>query len=422
MRQWRATWGVVCAGSAAVAVCAGDARGQGGERLGEVERDGAWDGVFTRTAGWNGGDIGESIDLGDGRTLWLFGDSIVGPVRDGSRVGGESKFVRGAVGWHETPDAGGVPGGVSFAIPEAFGGVPVVAWASPAPGLFGEGAWYWLMGDGAMVWDGDGDGDGRRRFVLFATAIGKAGNPEGMWDFRQVGGAVITVADPSGEPSAWEAVQRVNPLVGEAPAHGEAAREVDNWGVAVVAWPPGVERGAREIYVYGVRSSRPGDERLVVARCEEDELDSPGAWRFFDGEGWVEERADAKAVARGVVSEFTVESLVLAGKDGEVGEPVLVMIQSEPMLGRRVLARTARSPEGPWSEPRALFEVERVGEGSTLMTYAAKGHAGLSREGDLLVSYVINSSDFGQIFRDASLYRPRFVRVPVGELPEAPEP
>jgi hypothetical protein len=47
------------------------------------------------------------------------------------------------------------------------------------------------------------------------------------------------------------------------------------------------------------------------------------------------------------------------------------------------------------------------------MTYAAKAHTHLSRPGELLVSYIVSSQDFEQIIGDASLYRPRFVRVPL---------
>lgn len=394
----------------AVLVGCGVAAGQA-----DVARDEAWDAAFTRESGWNGGDIGHSIDLGDGRTLWLFGDSIVGPVRDGTRVAGESKFVRGAVGWHETPEDGAAPGETSFAIPEAFGDVPVVGWASPAPGLFGEDAWYWLMGDGEMVWDGAG----HRRFVLFAGAIGPAGNPDGVWNFRQLGGAVLTVAAPEGAAERWDAVQRANRLVGAAARFGEEAVETDHWGLAVVAWPPGAEAGERTISIYGVRSAVPGDNRLVLARCAEDALDRPAEWVFFDGEGWAPERDAAATIVADAQTEFTVERVRLPDAMG-VGREVLVMVQSEPMLGRHIWVRTATAPEGPWSAPVSVFEVPEPGEDERLLVYAAKGHADLSRPGELLVSYVINSTDFGQIFRDASLYRPRFVRVPLEMLPEPP--
>ena len=90
------------------------------------------------------------------------------------------------------------------------------------------------------------------------------------------------------------------------------------------------------------------------------------------------------------------------------------------MLGHHILARAAASPEGPWSKPERIYKVPEPGEDKGLITYAAKGHAHLSREGELLVTYAVNSSDFGQIFRDASLYRPRFVRVPLEMLSEPP--
>ena len=66
-----------------------------------------------------------------------------------------------------------------------------------------------------------------------------------------------------------------------------------------------------------------------------------------------------------------------------------------------------------------MQEVSEVAEDDRLFTYAAKGHAHLSRPGELLITYMINSRDFGQIFREAGLYRPRFVRVAVENLPAA---
>ena len=372
----------------------------------EPTRDEAWDAALTRESGWNAGDIGHAIDLGDGRTLWLFGDSIVGPVRDGSRVGDESQFVRGAIGWHETLEEGRPPAEIRFAIPEAFGGVAVAEWTRPTKGLWPEDAWYWLMGDGRVV----RDAAGAARFVFFATAIGPAGNPDGMWNFRRVGGAIITVENPGDAPDAWRAVQRRNPLVDEGPMHGEEPRAGVNWGVAVVEDPEGADG---QLFVYGVREGA-GASALLVARCEADGLDRPEEWAFFDGAGWGDDAADAGVIAEGLVSEFTVQRIERGGKSE------LVLIQSEPMLGRHVLARTARRPEGPWSAAEKVYEVTEPAADKRLMTYAAKGHAHLSRPGELLVSYCVNSSDFGQIFRDSSLYRPRFVRIPLDALPDAP--
>jgi hypothetical protein len=115
------------------------------------------------------------------------------------------------------------------------------------------------------------------------------------------------------------------------------------------------------------------------------------------------------------VDEFTIQPIQ---RDGLAQ---LVLIQSEPMLGRRILARTALAPEGPWSEPSPVFDVPEPAADERVITYAAKGHAHLSPPGELLVSYALNSTDFAQIFREASLYRPRFVSLPAAALPPPPE-
>jgi hypothetical protein len=266
------------------------------------------------------------------------------------------------------------------------------------------------MGDGAVV----ADDSGEHRFVLFTTAIAPSGNPEGMWNFRRVGGAIVSVDNPGADPTAWHALQRANPLVSDTPRHGEQARAGENWGLAVVAWPPDEPIGARTLYIYGVRSTAPGANTLLVARCHEANLDDPDAWAFYDGAAWVDDPGAAVGVAEGLVDEFTIQRIARAGGDE------LVLIQSEPILGRRVLARTASAPAGPWSAPEPVFEVAEPGEDDRLITYAAKGHAHLSAPGELLVTYVVNSTDFGQIFRDATLYRPRFVRVPLDDLPMPP--
>lgn len=387
-----------------------------------VESDRAWDGVFSRDSGWNGGDIANSIELGDRRTLWLFGDSIIGPVEHGTgeavgprvRVGDKSKMLRGAIAWHgASGKRGEPPAAMQFAATEAFGGVPAAPWIAPRPGLWPEGTWYWLMGDGAMV--SQAESQERRRgaagclgqqLVLFAAAMGEAGNPDGVWNFRRIGGVIMTVENPADEPTAWHVEQGVNPVVQGTARFGEPKHASDSWGEAIVRW-------SGSLYVYGVRVSADGlNKSLLLARADDATLAKPEEWRYWTGAAWSGDPHAAAVVAEGVVDEFTVEPIRRGGRDE------LVLIQSEPLLGRRILARAASRPEGPWSEAKAVYEVNEVAGDKRLMTYAAKGHAALSREGELLVSYVVNSTEFGQIFADAGLYRPRFVGVEVGRLPE----
>src|SRR5262249_41386160 len=114
--------------------------------------------------------------------------------------------------------------------------------------------------------------------------------------------------------------------------------------------------------------------------------------------------------------EFTIEPLDC---DGRIE---LICIHSEPLFGRRIFARAALRPEGPWSAAQPIFEVPDPARDPRLTTYAAKGHARLSPPGELLISYIINSREFEQVLDDAALYRPRFIRIPLTSLPRAPRP
>ena len=54
-----------------------------------------YDGFFTRWTGWTGGDIAWSAGLGDGRSIWVFGDSHTGIVTsDRTRQSENSQFER----------------------------------------------------------------------------------------------------------------------------------------------------------------------------------------------------------------------------------------------------------------------------------------------------------------------------------------
>jgi hypothetical protein len=48
-----------------------------------------------------------------------------------------------------------------------------------------------------------------------------------------------------------------------------------------------------------------------------------------------------------------------------------------------------------------------------IFCYAAKAHPSQGTDDALMISYVANSYDVGQVITDASLYWPRFVNVPL---------
>ena len=116
---------------------------------------------------------------------------------------------------------------------------------------------------------------------------------------------------------------------------------------------------------------------------------------------------DLAPIAEHVTNELSVERLPGAGQS------TWVMVHSEPPLGRKIFVRTATKPEGPWSDPKAVYSAPEVDRNSSYFAYAAKGHFDVSPPDELLITYVVNAHDFGAMVKDAGIYRPRFIRVPV---------
>ena len=72
--------------------------------------------------------------------------------------------------------------------------------------------------------------------------------------------------------------------------------------------------------------------------------------------------------------------------------------------------RSARTPWGPWSDPALLYDCPDGAADPRRFCYSAKAHPALAGGDFLIVSYVVNSTDFWQVAREGSLYWPRFVR------------
>jgi len=86
----------------------------------------------------------------------------------------------------------------------------------------------------------------------------------------------------------------------------------------------------------------------------------------------------------------------------------LLMISVDGFGSTNVVARTARVPEGPWSDSIILarpVESDR----SEVFVYSAKAHPEL-RGSELVVTYCTNHADFSMLVQDMSLYFPRFLR------------
>ena len=367
-----------------------------------------WDAIFARKKGWTGADGCYSVELGAGRTLWLYSDTWVGTVAEGKHAKG-SHLVNNSIGL-QPPIAKGKPpkhDSLEFFWGKLGKDGKPRAWIEPDlpvkaddPQAAGK-SWYWLL-DGCMI---SPPGGGKKLLVFLMHMGRKKEGGDGVFNFRMLGGALAVISNPLDAPSQWKISHAVNP-------HSRRSGTDDiSWATALYHSGSAGPGEPGMLYIYGIRDVKGLNKQVVLARAPASRADDFSTWRFFTGKGWSRKSPDAVKITDQAVNEHTVENISYMGKSR------LVLVESQPVFGRHVLVRTAEKPEGPWSELKKVFLVTNLEKGKhKRFTYAGKGHAHLSAPGKLLISYVINSHNFWDMVGDASIYRPRFIEVPLGNI------
>ena len=330
-----------------------------------------WEAKFQGQEGWIGGDGAYSAVLGPDRVLWLFGDTILGAVKEGRRPG--AAMVNNTIGIQ----AGrGAASPIRFVVGKPVDGKPT-AFFTPAEGH----GWFWPQ---AAVRVGD-------RLFVFLARVDKTAKP-GVFGFQHVGQWLAVIANPDDDPEKWRVKQHQVPFA----AFG--AERSRSWGSAVLA-------EGEHLYVYGYDEPGKGigTRQLTMARVPAGKVEDFQAWRFRTAGGWSDRPADAAPLAAGLATEFSV-SRVPRGKG-------YVAVYTENGLADRILGRFADAPDGPWSAPVLLYRCPEMARDKGVFSYAAKAHPWAINGDELLVSYCVNTWEFARLFQDEKVYRPKFVRI-----------
>lgn len=359
-----------------------------------------WSALFRRGSGWTGSDGIYSIPVDgrdthggseDGKTLLLFGDTFVGEVdpESGRRLsmtminnsmalldGAEPEEERMRFLWNDADPAS----------PRSS-----IEPATPAA-LAVEGSYYWLQ-DGASVGG---------MFYCFPMIIGP--NPDGPEGFQfALHGVTICRAPMTPEGPDLSRLEQFD----AAPLHGKTSSgHLAYYGAAVM--PLTMDAGVPEpdgyVYVYGLLHD--GHHRPVAARALPEHLADVSRWTFWNGAGWSRDAADAVPIAEETSPEYSVHPMRGGPHHGKY---VLTYLRrADPKC---VVIRLGRSPVGPFGEEIALYACPEQHEGGGRYVYNAKAHPGLSKPGELLVSYNVNTTKMDEHVRFADIYRPRFVNV-----------
>ncbi|UCC49654.1 MAG: hypothetical protein JSV41_05710, partial [Gemmatimonadota bacterium] len=263
------------------------------------------DQLFHRDPHWVGGDGASSVDLGDGRILWLFGDSWIDPSGRGTRQG--ARMVSNSVAIQVGTDP--VAASIRFYWSRAVDG-------SPAAFVADDGDERHWFGNGVRVGD---------RLVLFLNRVTSSNSGLG---FESVGWTAWMVENPDLEPSAW----RMSPI-------------------ATPANPLGVLVGFAAVlrlgeYVYAFGSEDPVKSHPIYAVRWPAEQVRHG--NLFDPEWWAGDRLgwvpDSSSAPRWPLFEDGQSELTI---HADVATERFLVVQTQGFGPADVMMRAAPMLTGP---------------------------------------------------------------------------
>ena len=311
---------------------------------------------FTRYGnGWTGGDGAYSMPLPDGRVLWSFGDSFIDTVYP-NRTRPGSPFARNSFMIQQGMEATSYFQGTASQ-PQAYV-------ANPRPG-----EWYW---------PGDGTVHNNRVYMLMLRFKNEG---SGMFGFQFQGTDLAVFSLPDFQ------LLRLKPILNS--QHALLGATV-------------MEQG-QYLYLYSSYEGGFG-KTCLASRIKFNELETGLQW--WTGAGWSTTAGEVAFLKRAngldvmVSSQFSVFE-----KDGQY-----YLLTQEDFFGSGIYLYQSASPTGPWGDKTLVYETPE--SGGDIWTYNAFIHPHIQAEdGAVLLTYSVNSLNFGDLFSDADVYKPRAVWV-----------
>jgi Domain of unknown function (DUF4185) len=356
-----------------------------------VVRDDGWTRRFAaygdgnvRLDDWTGADGTWSVRLPDGRTIWIFADTFLGPVQQGPNPRGQpyawrSPFVAPLI--RNSAILQGTDGALTTLRGSTGNGTPA-AW-------LGHGSVYWPM---SAVLDG-----GALRVFLQRIEGSDRDHPFGI--VRRAAVATVPLADLSGARGITTLPE----------PHQESYDDQVFYGL-------GALRDGRYVYVYGTTSNTTeGGHSAYLARVPAGRVADPDEWEYWHGRrrdladtddwGGARQARPVLPYAPGRTGVSAGFSVVRQG-----GTYVLfTMDPTRPVGGiSHIASYWSCHPAGPWHGPAPVYDPPEVVRGGTTYAYFPFAHPEQGGPG-LLLSYDLN--DTRRMHDNVGLYRPKFIRV-----------
>ncbi|MFT3682180.1 MAG: DUF4185 domain-containing protein [Ferruginibacter sp.] len=358
-----------------------------------VEESPEWSSLFIRRHGWLGGDgifmltMDGNEQLGaaaKSNTLLWFSDTQLGDVVNNTLASKDTLVINNsmAVLQGDKPDSSAI----RFYWNEQANGAPAAVFKPSTP-LSKPGEYYWLS-------DAFVNTAMNKDIYLFGYRVKSTPGVPGF-GFAVTGNTLIHI--PAGDKPPFIKQKQLDiPFFPE--------KDVDSAGaIGAGIFVNTKEAGAKDadgyVYIYRVKGGA-----VLVCRVLPEAIEKFDQWKCWNGKEWVSDMYAAKPVADRSSNEMSVTAL---------GDGRYLMVFQIDGIGNKVCARLGASPAGPFGPIIELYDASGSLAGSKHMyVYNAKAHPVISKPGELLISYNINSADyFNDIKKMPNFYRPRFIKL-----------
>ncbi len=352
-----------------------------------------WSDMLRRKSGWLGADGMYSIPLNgvetsgtahQTTTLFLFSDGIVGNIEQDT-LQPNWQFLHNSVAYMKGDNT--EPGNIHFYYRQDSAGNAISMFEPHTPASK-PGDYYW-MGDGLINHALDS--------TLYIFAYRIRNTSASIYPFEDVGLSLIAIPKTDTPPFVHQHQVDVPFFLQDNKGKGKAV-----FGISILSNTVGA--GALHpdgyIYIYGIRGI---NKELLIARVKDYQFAQFSEWRFWNGAGWSEDINSSIALTNRISNEMSVSFL----QDGRVAA-----IYQQDVDSPNVMLQVGKNPWGPFQPPKKVWETPEIYDGIDYYTYNAKAHPQLSKPGELLISYNVNSFQFDKDLKAyPDFYHPRFIIV-----------
>jgi hypothetical protein len=341
--------------------------------------------LFPYERGWLGADAAYSIPLNSSTTIWLFGDTFTGKLREPKTMIHNSIGIRTCAGER----------------------CKVTYWWSGMQ--TGHAGPFFKTLDSDYYWPLDGFVYQGKLYVVLEQMHATGTNDAFGFDYSGV--KLATVSNPLDAPASWRITYQTI---------AEGNRVVPGVAIALEA------DKNKTVFVYLFTLFRsPGAKPFVgLTRLPCSDLATISGksvrWQYL-AQGSVWRRWEPATVPEDVQLLLPGNITEMTAKFRPRQKQWIAIYPTPDFLSNTASYSVANELTGPWTTAHPLFSYDEMKKGSPEYTpnvfcYAAKEHPELEKDDRLAVTYACNSTKVEEVLVDTRLYKPVLVELPKSQI------